>query len=62
MGTDLNKNFFLCKFKDNFKCTGYTTNNGQIQNALVNPKDNSQIYSITTKSVFKVARSQTSSL
>jgi hypothetical protein len=56
MGTDSNKNFFLCKFKDNFKCAAYTTNNGQIQNAHVNPYNSNQIYSITTKSVFKVNR------
>ncbi len=56
MGSDLNKNFFLCKFKDNFKCAAYTTNKGQIQNALVNPYNSNQIYSYTTKSVFKVNR------
>ncbi len=62
MGTDLNKNFFLCKINDTFKCTGYTTNNGQIKNVLVNPYDYSQIYSITTKSVFKISRNQSSNL
>lgn len=58
MGTDLNRNFFLCKLNDTKKCLGYTTNNGQLKNVLVNYKDSSQIYSITTKSVFKVSRNQ----
>jgi hypothetical protein len=62
MGTDLNKNFFLCKLNDTFKCRGYTTNNGLILNTLINPNDYSQIYIITTKSVFKVSRNQTSGL
>jgi hypothetical protein len=62
MGTDLNKNFFLCKFNDTFKCSGYTSNNGQIKNIFVNPYDSSIIYSITTRSIFKVSRNQFSSL
>lgn len=58
MGTDLDENFFLCKFEDTFICTGYPTNNGQIKSVLVNPNDSSQVYSITTISVFKVPRDQ----